>query len=61
MSGAVKSVRESADYILYAAIGALTAAQAVQDWRNPQSYIAILLAALVALKAKRSGNGKNEG
>lgn len=61
MSGAVKSVRASADYWLYALIGALTAAQAVQDWRDPQSYIAVLLAALVALKAKRSGNGNKEG
>ena len=58
MSGAVKSVREQADYWLYASIGALTAAQAVKDWRDPQSYIVITLAALIALKAKRSGNGK---
>lgn len=53
-------MKATADYWLYAGIGALTAAQAVDDWSNPKSYIGIALAALVALKAKRSGNGKED-
>lgn len=53
-------MRAQVDYFLYAFIGGLTAAQAVKDWRDPQSYIMISLAMLVALKAKRSGNGKKE-
>jgi hypothetical protein len=47
------------DYILYAMIGALTAAQAVDTW-SPKAFIGVALAGLVALKAKRSGNGKQE-
>ena len=48
------------DYALYMTIGGLTIAQTVKDWSDPQAYIAIALGALVALKAKRSGNGKVE-
>lgn len=53
-------MRGHADYVLYALIGGLTAAQAVNDWSDPKSYIAVSLAVCVALKAKRSGNGKKE-
>lgn len=53
-------MRAHADYVLYALIGALTAAQTIKDWTDPQAYIGVCLAALVALKAKRSGSNGNE-
>lgn len=54
-------MKNQADYLLYAMIGSLSAAQAVTDWHSPQAYIGVVLAGLVALKAKRSGNGAKEG
>lgn len=47
------------DYILYALIGALTAAQAVETW-DIRALIGVALAGIVALKAKRSGSNGNE-
>ncbi len=53
-----EEVRIQMDYYLYPVIAGLTFASTVTDWKNPQTYIGITLAMAIALKAKRSGNGK---
>lgn len=54
MKKAAQWTADRLDYFLYFTIAALTVAQTVKDWADPQAYIGILLAGLVALKAKRS-------
>lgn len=48
------------DLALYASIAGLTAAQAVRDWQDPQAYVGVLLATLIAVKAKRSKGAEQE-
>ena len=52
---------KSTDYALYFAIGLLTAWQGFQFALSREAIGSALLAGLVALKAKRSGNGKENG